>query len=181
MQSSGQFRGGNYAPPAAYGRPPLETRRPISVPNKSQPISQIKKPIYGQPMPIEDSYDNGKGSAAVYNENAPRVNSENNNRVQFQNSVSGDYSGGSAQTYSDSSNGAAAGNDYKSQNEINYEDGRLKAVSGDYAGGSPVDNEATGYDESNELVNENASKDQAYVSNSAPAVRISGYKKKAKV
>lgn len=177
----GSYRG-NYAPnPAPYGRAPLEARRPIAVPNKSP----IKKPLYGQPIPIEDSYEQGKGgSAAVYNENAPRVNSENNNRVQFQNSVSGDYNGGGgAQTYSDSGSGAVAGNDYKSQNEINYEDSRLKAVSGDNGGGggSPVDNEATGYDESNELSNEN--KDQTYVSNSVPAVRIplSYNKKKAKV
>lgn len=172
------YRGGNYAPAlgAPYGRPPLEARRPVS--NKPS----IKKPLYGQPIPIEDSYEQGKGgSAPIYNENAPRVNNENNNRVQFQNSVSGDYNGGGgAQTYSDSGSGSAAGNEYKSQNEVNYEDSRLKSVSGDYSGGgSPVDNEATGYEENNELSNE--SKDQTYVPNSVPAVRLPGYKKKAKV
>lgn len=177
IAGSAGYRGGSYAPSPSvggYGRPPLEARRPVAVPNKSP----IKKPLYGQPTPTEDSYEQGKGSAAVYNENAPRVNTENN-RVQFQNSVSADYNGGSSATYSDSGSGAA-GNDYKSQNEINYEDGRLKSVSGDYSGGSsPVDNETGGYDESNELVNEN--KEQTYVSNSVPAVRIPGYKKKAKV
>ena len=180
LQGSTGYRGGSYAP--AYGRaPPLEARRPV-LPPPSKPA--IKKPIYGQPIPIEDSYEHNKGTAPVYNENGARVNAENNNRVQFQNSVSGDYNGGgSAQTYSDNSNVAAAGNDYKSPNEINYEDGRLKSVSGDY-NGSPVDNEASGYDETNdnnELANENAAKEQTYVSNSVPAVRIPGYKKKAKV
>lgn len=159
--------------PPSYGRNrDLDARRPPLNPNKSM----IKKP-FGQPL---DEYETGKGSAAVYNENKSRT--KDNNRIQFQNSVSADYNGGS-QSYPDNTN-----NEYKAQNEINYDDNRVKSVSGDYLGSPVVDNNNVAnnegnYDENNELINEDVNKDTepTYVSGSVPAIKLPGYKKKAKV
>lgn len=191
--------GSAYGPGPSYGRPPrpelVEARRPLA-PSKSAPI---KKPaIFGQPQTI-DEYENGKGSAAAYNNDAyndvssapaksspPQQSYVDNNRVQFQDhkqpfptSVSADYGGSS---YSDSNSAPHSG--YKSQNEINYEDNRIRSVSGDYAGNQGDSSNDGNYEESNELINanENVKDTPTYNTNSVPAVRLPGYnKKKAKV
>lgn len=155
--------------------PDIESRRPVLTPI-NKPIR--KQPaMFGQPLSQPDDYENGKGSAAVYNdasaarsppastytENAAK---SNNNRVQFQTSVGGDYA---SPAYNDANNIA-----YK--NEISNDDSKIKSVSSDYLGDANANQD--NYEESNELVNENVKDQATYFSNSVPAMKnLEGYKK----
>ena len=149
--------------PPSYGRnQDLELRKPIVVSNK--PVASAKK-TFGQPSaplasPIDD-YESGKGTATIYNNEVSNESPQRpeNTRVQFQNSNDNN-------------------NDYKPQNELNYDD-RIRSVSSDYSG-SQINNDANNYDENNELINEQGNKDQTYVADAVPAVRIP-LRKKAKV
>lgn len=147
--------------------PDIESRRPI--------LQPINKPIrkqpamFGQPISADD-YENGKGSAPVYNDAPAATYTENaaksnNNRIQFQTtSVSSNYN---APSYNDANNIA-----YK--NEISNEDSKVKSVSGDYLGDANQDN----YEESNELASDNVKDQPTYYSNSVPAMKnLEGYKK----
>lgn len=167
----------------------IENRRPIL-----QKINKpIKEPLFGQPIsnPVDD-YENGKGSAPIYNDEGAKVSARspasyssdsaspisnhnlNNNKVQFQktSSVNSDYN--DASSYSDNANNINSNDEYKIQNEISNEDNRLKSVSGDYLGDS---NQADNYEKSNELLEENVKDQPTYYSNSVPAIRLEGYKK----